>query len=170
MDADAFECASSEATLAPTGLRVNIADERRIEFAELTNPLLISLFCSSNFQRLIFRLTGHVCSLNASNGIQLRRAAEGTSAFPPHVDTPPKGRALVSIFYLSLNWHCGEGGRVCLTPNEMTEFEAGTLLEPIGNRLLLFEALDHHWHNVEAIYSGERYSVVAEWTIERSFV
>lgn len=154
---------SEEILSAPYGLRINIDDPQRIQYAQLENMELASTFLSIEFVRLVHKLTGRFVLINESNAVQLRRSSIETPAFPVHIDTPSGGESLVAIYYISRSWQPKHGGKLILHRNQSGISDEAIYVEPIPNRLVLFATSSQHWHSVEKVYSEERYSILSEW-------
>lgn len=157
-----FKKIASELQFSKTGLHVDPSDPQEIQYAELPNLELAKTFLSLEFVKIIRQLTGRYASINEANAIQLRRASIETPAFPVHTDTAER-LTLVAILYASSFWEPSFGGRLLLHENEFEACSSAIYVDPIPNRLVLFTTSPDHWHSVEKVYSGERYSVLSEW-------
>jgi hypothetical protein len=151
---------AAEAHSDGAAFRIKRDDPYRVQFASLDDLELAKVFLSLDFAGLLRRLSGRWACVTERNAIQIRRADPSTPPFPVHHDSggPP---SLVALFYVSTDWAQPKGGRLLLYPAE--DAEATTIVDPLPNRLVLFETSPAHWHSVEQTTAGVRYSILTEW-------
>lgn len=136
-------------------------DEHRVEFSLLEDVALSKRFISVDFAKLLHRLTGEWCYLGEGCA-QVRRATVDTPQFPVHIDSGGP-RSFVAIHYVSPDWLPTNGGGLRLHATESGPVE--TTVDPIPNRLVVFEAAHEHWHSVGKTLTGARYSILSEWFV-----
>jgi hypothetical protein len=134
-------------------------DEHQVEFSLLEDIELAKNFISIEFVKLLRRLTGVWCYLGEGY-VQVRRATPETPEFPVHVDSGGP-RSFVAIHYVSPDWSPTHGGGLRMHAAK-TGLAASTV-DPIPNRLVVFEAAPDHWHSVEKTLGGARYSILSKW-------
>lgn len=148
-----------QAAKATANFDMQPGDPYQVQYAPVDDVSLAGCFLSIDFVRFLEAVTGSWC--RPSDGlIQFRKSDETTPPFPVHVDRTPK-KSFVSIFYLTPNWNAANGGRLRL--HDSPESNPVVELEPLSNRLVLFETAGSHWHSVEKVHAGERYSIMVEW-------
>lgn len=135
-------------------------DPHRVEYSLLHDVQLASQFLSAEFVRLVRLLTGDWCYPSDGN-IQVRRADAHTPEFPAHHDSGGGTRAYVSLYYTSPAWSEADRGRLRLHSTKTGSQES--IIDPLPNRLVLFEASDKHLHSVEKTVANIRYSILIEW-------
>lgn len=134
-------------------------DPLEVKFAPLNDLDLAETFLSLPFVRLLRDMTGHWCY--PSDGlIQVRVSDASTPAFPVHVDEVGRP-SFVMLYYISPNWCQEDGGRLRL--HQKSDGPCLKEIDPLPNRLVIFETSDHHWHSVEKVRSGLRHSILVEW-------
>ena len=130
-----------------------------MQYAGVADVSLAEWFLSVDFVRFLNAVTGRWC--RPSEGfVQFRMSDVTTPAFPVHVDAG-EGTSFVSLSYLSPDWEPDHGGQLILHKSQ--ESSSGAVIDPLPNRLVVFETAADHWHRVEKVRASERYSIMIEW-------
>lgn len=140
--------------------QVEPSDKHEVQFSLLEDIDLAKNFISLDFVKLLHRLTGTWCRLSDVGYVQVRRSTPRSPAFPVHVDSGGP-RSFVALHYVSPDWSPTDGGRLRLHATKAGA--PSSLVDPIPNRLVVFETAADHWHSVEKTLVGIRYSVLSEW-------
>ena len=157
---DEFERLAVAAANPSRVFQVEPSDKHPRPFSLLEDIGLARNFISLDFVGLLHRLTGVWCHLSSDGYVQVRRATPQTPEFPIHVDSGGP-RSFVALHYVTPDWSPADGGRLRLHYDKAGAVKS--VIDPIPNRLVVFETAPDHWHSVERTLRGTRYSLLSEW-------
>jgi len=127
---------------------------------------LAKFFLRSEFREFLEKITGNKLEIYQKGLVQLRLMTPSSPPMTPHVDDQAE-LSLVCLWYLS-NWSENKGGELNLLKSEcsLPSDVSSKVIEPKANRMVLFFSKDTHWHSVNKVKLGNRYSVISEWIVK----
>ena len=136
----------------------------QIQLQYLADEEMAEFFFSAEVRQLLEAIAAHPLTPNERIAIQLRRMTPDSPPFPPHVDAV-ETKAWAALYYIAPDWTPANGGEVVLLEHETAELRSprSTWVEPLANRLLLFQTEDQYWHTVRRVHDWERYFIITEW-------
>ncbi|OYW45300.1 MAG: hypothetical protein B7Z08_10625 [Sphingomonadales bacterium 32-68-7] len=136
----------------------------RIEFDVLRMHALWRLLYSKEMSAFISAIYLRRAKLNQENLIQIRRMTEDTPEFPVHNDYILGKDSVISFLYLSPSWSPERRGRLVMHENPQGTGEI-SFIDPIQNRLVLFQNCRKNWHSVERVTDWTRYAILSVWDL-----